>query len=63
MRFHAVQSLEGNIRNKLQHKQSKSARDYGSMEQREHYFIDRLTPNEVKLKLGCIFNKYSKIKS
>ena len=25
-------------------------------------FIDRLTPNAVKLKLGCLFNKYSKIK-
>ena len=38
------------------------AKDYRSMEQRSIIFIDRLTPNAVKLKLGCLFIKYPKIK-
>ena len=36
MVINAVQSSEGNIRNKLQHKQIQMTMNYRSMEQRKH---------------------------
>ena len=30
---------------------------------KESKFVDRLTPSAIKLKLGCLFSKYSKCKS
>ena len=55
----AIQNINQNIKKEDLMKVMSISRDN---DKNHNFFIDLLTPDALKLKLGCLFNKYSKAK-
>ena len=62
MGIHDVHDFKGYLWNKLECEKSMLLDLLCTNGRKESEFVDRLSPNTIKLKLGCLFSKYMKSK-